>query len=45
MLQYSEVAKRAQADLDALIGPDRMPGLEDRESLPIIQAILKECLR
>ena len=45
MLQYPEVAKRAQAEIDQVVGSHRMPNHNDRESLPYIDAILKECLR
>jgi cytochrome P450 len=40
-----EVAKKGQAELDKVIGPDRLPALRDRKNLPYINAILKEVLR
>ena len=37
--------KRAQAEIDAVIGTDRLPEFEDRPSLPYIDAIVRETLR
>ena len=45
MLTYPEVQKRAQEELDAVVGPDRLPTLNDRPSLPYIEAMVRECLR
>ena len=43
-LTYPEVMKDAQKQLDNLIG-DRFPTFEDRQSLPIVEALAKETLR
>ncbi|TFK82000.1 CyP450 monooxygenase [Polyporus arcularius HHB13444] len=40
-----DVQKRAQAELDAVIGPHRLPDQADRTSLPYVSAVLKESLR
>ena len=45
MALHPEVQKRAQAELDAAVGPHRLPDFEDRPSLPYISAIVKETLR
>lgn len=45
MLTHPGVQRKAQAELDSVIGTDRLPTLKDRESLPFIDAILKETLR
>ena len=45
MALYPEVQKKAQAEIDAVIGPDRLPDFEDRPSLPYINAVLKEVMR
>ena len=45
MLVNSGVLKAAQEALDTVIGVDRLPELEDQASLPLITAILYECLR
>ena len=45
MAVYPDVQKRARKELDAVIGPDRLPTLEDKPFLPFISALVKECLR
>lgn len=45
MALYPDVQKKAQAELDDVVGPNRLPEFEDRDSLPYITAITKECLR
>ncbi|KAI0331701.1 cytochrome P450 [Cubamyces sp. BRFM 1775] len=45
LIMYPEVQKRAQEELDAVVGPDRLPELTDRPSLTYINAIIKEVLR
>ncbi|KAH9852971.1 CyP450 monooxygenase [Lenzites betulinus] len=45
MILFPEVQKRAQAELDAVIGPDRMPEHADRAALPYLNAMVKELLR
>ncbi|KAL1951983.1 hypothetical protein VTO73DRAFT_1132 [Trametes versicolor] len=45
MALYPEAQRKAQAELDAVIGPDRLPEFADQNSLPYIHAIVKECLR
>ena len=45
MSLYPEVQKRAQAELDTVVGHDRFPDFEDRASLIYLQAIMKESLR
>ena len=45
MAQHPSVLKRAQDELDTVIGPDRLPGYSDRPDLPYIEAIVKEVLR
>ncbi|KAK0500312.1 cytochrome P450 [Armillaria luteobubalina] len=44
-LLYPEVQAKAQAELDAVVGPTRLPNFEDRPRLPYIEAILSEALR
>ena len=39
------VVKRAQEELDRVVGNERLPELSDRENLPYISALLKELLR
>ena len=45
MALHPEVQKKAQAEIDAVVGPNRLPDLEDRSSLPYISAIVKESMR
>ena len=45
MFLYPEVQRKAQAELDAVVGPHRLPEFEDMKSLPYICAIVKELLR
>ena len=45
MLQHPEVQRKAHEELDRMIGRERLPNLEDKDSLSYIQAIFKECLR
>ena len=40
-----DVQKKAREELDAVVGPDRLPALVDRPKLPYINAIMKETLR
>lgn len=45
MIQHRDAQQKAQAELDKVIGRTRLPELEDRESLPYINAICKETFR
>ncbi|KAK0223439.1 cytochrome P450 [Armillaria fumosa] len=42
---YPEVQAKAQAELDAVVGPTRLPNFEDRPQLPYTDAIVLEALR
>ncbi|KDR84295.1 hypothetical protein GALMADRAFT_205982 [Galerina marginata CBS 339.88] len=44
MALHPEIQKRAQDDIDS-ISPNRLPALDDFDSLPFIKAIVKETLR
>lgn len=39
------VQKKAQAELDTVVGSDRFPDHSDKESLPYVHAVVKEALR
>ena len=39
------VLARAQREIDRVIGFDRLPSIEDRDSLPYIEAMVRESLR
>ncbi|KAJ1307183.1 hypothetical protein OPQ81_001299 [Rhizoctonia solani] len=45
MLLYPEVQKKAQVELDAVIGSSRLPNFEDRAQLGYIERIVQETLR
>ncbi|KAG2148121.1 cytochrome P450 [Suillus clintonianus] len=45
MTLFPDIQKKAQAEIDAVIGPDRLPTLADRASLPYTEAVAKEVLR
>ncbi|KAF8837245.1 cytochrome P450 [Paxillus ammoniavirescens] len=45
MVENPRVWKRAQAEIDAVIGMDRLPDFGDRPSLPYVDAVLREILR
>lgn len=46
MAAFPDVQKRAQKELDDVVGTARSPVFDDWESLPYIQAIIKEvCFR
>lgn len=44
-LSYPEFIAKAQKELDEVVGPNRLPTLEDRNNLPYIAAIVEENLR
>lgn len=43
--KYPEVQTKAWAEMDAVVGQDRLPNFEDRESLPYLAAVCKELYR
>jgi cytochrome P450 len=45
MIAFPEVQRRAQAELDAVIGRERFPTFADAPHLPYLHAIIKETLR
>ena len=45
MIIHPEMQRRAQAELDAVVGPDRLPTVQDRANLPYLGAIQKEIYR
>ena len=40
-----EIQAKAQAEIEAVVGTDRLPTLEDRERLPYVHALFLETLR
>lgn len=45
MVTHPEIQAKAQAEIDRVVGVDRLPGFEDRQSLPYVDAIYREVLR
>ncbi|GLI79146.1 hypothetical protein PoHVEF18_007474 [Penicillium ochrochloron] len=45
MALYPEVQRKAQDEIERVLGPGRLPKMADRPSLPYINAIVKEVLR
>ncbi|KAK0209261.1 cytochrome P450 [Desarmillaria ectypa] len=45
ILLYPEVQAKAQAEIDAVIGDDRLPRFDDRERLPYVNALVLEVTR
>ena len=42
---FPDVQAKAQAELDTVVGNERLPSFNDRDSLPYINAVCKEVLR
>ena len=45
MLTYPDVQRKAQEELDRVVGRDRLPTFGDSDRLPFVEAVLKETLR
>ncbi|KAF8812810.1 cytochrome P450 [Phlegmacium glaucopus] len=45
MTVYPDVARKAQAELDAVVGTDRLPKISDRGNLPYTNAVALELMR
>jgi len=45
MIAFPEIQRRAQAELDAVVGRDRLPTFADAPRLPYVRAIIEEVLR
>lgn len=44
-MNHPEIQRRAQAEIDSLVGYQRLPDFEDRASLPYMDAIMRETMR
>ena len=42
MIEFPETQRKAQEEIDRVIGCDRAPTIEDFDHLPYIQALIKE---
>ncbi|KAI0353739.1 cytochrome P450 [Trametes cingulata] len=45
MLHYPDVQKKAQAEVDRIVGTSRLPEFSDMDSLPYVTALIKEVAR
>ena len=45
MVKHPQVYKRAQAEIDTVIGIDRLPEYGDRPSLLYVEAVMRELSR
>lgn len=45
MVANPEVQVKAREEIDRVVGKDRLPGFQDRDNLPYVEAIVKETLR
>lgn len=45
MTLHPDVQSRAQAEIDAVVGHDRLPDFSDKDKLPYLNAIISELLR
>jgi len=45
MMQNPDIQRKAQDEIDAVVGAERLPTFSDRSSLPYIEAVYLETLR
>lgn len=45
MVRNPEAFKKAQEEIDRVIGSDRLPTIDDMNSLPYLECVLKEVVR
>ncbi len=45
MVRNIDVYKKAQEEIDRVVGRERLPDYSDRESLPYLDALLEEVFR
>lgn len=45
MMLYPEAQAKAQAEIDRVVGNQRLPMMADRPKLPYVEALIKELLR
>jgi len=45
MVLHPEIQQKAQAELDRVVGSERLPSIADRKDFPYLEAVLKEVMR
>jgi cytochrome P450 len=45
MTLFPDIQRRAQAEIDGVVGSDHLPDFHDRQHLPYVEVVLLECMR
>jgi cytochrome P450 len=45
MLLHPDIQAKAQAEIDRVVGSDRLPEFDDAPQMPYVHAVINECLR
>lgn len=45
MTLHPDIQRKAQQEIDSVVGKDRLPSLDDRENLPYVEAVMREVFR
>ena len=45
MLQHPEILRKAQEEIDTVVGTSRLPTFSDRPNLPYVEAVVNETMR
>lgn len=45
MVLYPDAQRQAQAEIDRVVGPNRLPTFQDYDHLPYVRALVKETMR
>jgi len=45
MIEHPEAQRRAQQEIEAVIGTERLPCFSDRDVLPYVEALVSEIMR
>lgn len=45
MMLFTSVQEKAQAEIDRVVGRDRLPTFDDQQDLPYLHALVLEALR
>jgi hypothetical protein len=45
MILHPDVFAKAQAEIDGVVGSERLPDFHDRNSLPYVECVVKEVYR
>jgi cytochrome P450 len=45
MVIYPDIQKKAQDEIDKIVGSNRLPSFADKSSMPYVSCIVWECLR